>query len=310
MRFPPGLLLAASLLLALVPQAGDADTMALSPPPASAGGSPLSRCAGEGQERRCATFTLRGDWRQGSLLIGNTTPGNQVWFNGRSLSVSPDGDFVFGLDRDEKPDAELKVQTLGAAEQSFHYTVQKRSYEIQEIKGLPPKMVNPPPELQQRIENDQRLAREARQRDSARTDFLQRFIWPCSGRISGVFGSQRILNGEPKQPHYGVDVAVPVGTPVKAPAAGVVSLAENDMYFTGGTLMLDHGQGVASAFLHLSKLKVKVGDVVKQGQVIAESGMTGRATGPHLDWRMNWFDSRVDAQLLVPTMPETGAKKP
>ena len=248
-------------------------------------------------------FKLKGDWQQGALLIGNTLPGNQVWFNGRALSVSPNGDFVFGLDRDEQAEAELKIQSPGAPAQSFKYSVQKRSYEIQRLNGLPPKMVNPPPEVQQRIEDDQRLAREARQVESPRTDFLQKFIWPCEGRISGVFGSQRILNGEAKQPHYGVDVAVPVGTPVRAPAGGVITLASADMYFTGGTLMIDHGQGVASAFLHLSKLMVKVGDVVKQGDVIALSGMTGRATGPHLDWRMNWFDSRIDAQRLPGPMP-------
>lgn len=254
-------------------------------------------------------FKLKGEWQQGAMLIGNTIPGNQVWFNGRTLSVSPDGDFVFGLDRDEKPEAELKVQSPGAAVQIFKYSVQKRSYDIQRLNGLPPKMVNPPAEVQQRIEEDQRLARDARQVDSPRTDFLQKFIWPCEGRISGVFGSQRILNGEAKQPHYGVDVAVPVGTPVRAPAGGVITLASPDMYFTGGTLMIDHGQGVASAFLHLSQLKVKVGDVVKQGDIIALSGMTGRATGPHLDWRMNWFDSRIDAQLLPGPMPQTSGKK-
>lgn len=256
-----------------------------------------------------APFTVIGEWQQGAMLIGNTIPGNQVWFNGRALSVSPNGDFVFGLDRDEKADAELKIQSPGAVLQTFHYPVQKRTYDIQNINGLPSKMVNPPADVQKRIEEDQRLAREARQVDSARTDFLQKFIWPCEGRISGVFGSQRILNGEAKQPHYGVDVAVPVGTPVRAPAGGVVTLASPDMYFTGGTLMIDHGQGVASAFLHLSKLKVRVGDVVKQGDIIALSGMTGRATGPHLDWRMNWFDSRIDAQLLPGPMPDQGSKK-
>jgi len=254
-------------------------------------------------------FKLKGEWQQGAMLIGNTIPGNQVWFNGRALSVSPDGDFVFGLDRDEKDDAELKIQSPGAAVQSFKYSVQKRTYDIQRLDGLPSKMVNPPADLQKRIEDDQRLAREARQVDSPRTDFLQKFIWPCEGRISGVFGSQRILNGEAKQPHYGVDVAVPIGTPVRAPAGGVITLASPDMYYTGGTLMIDHGQGVASAFLHLSKLKVKVGDVVKQGDIIALSGMTGRATGPHLDWRMNWFDSRIDAQLLPGPMPAQSSKK-
>ena len=253
---------------------------------------------------------LSGQWQQGSLLRARTDPAAQVWFNGRKLRLDTQGEFVFGLDRDEQPEAQLKIQLPGTtAPQVLRYAVAKRDYNIQRINGLPPKMVTPPPELTARIEEDQREARAARDHDSDLDGFAQPFIWPCEGRISGVFGSQRILNGEPKQPHYGVDVAVPIGTPVRAPADGVITLAAPDMYYTGGTLMIDHGHGVASAFLHLSKLRVKVGDVVKQGDVIAESGMSGRATGPHLDWRVNWFESRVDAQLLAPAMPAFPGKK-
>ncbi|MGH8456302.1 MAG: M23 family metallopeptidase [Stenotrophobium sp.] len=249
------------------------------------------------------SFEIKGEWRQGSLLLGKAEPGTQVWFDGRRLRLTPQGNFVFGLDRDEKPEAELKLQRPGeSAPQTFRYQVAKRSYKIQRINGLPPRMVTPPPELVVRIEKDQAEARKAREHDSDLDGFAQAFIWPCEGRISGVFGSQRILNGEPRQPHYGVDVAVPVGTPVRAPADGVVTLAAPDMYYTGGTLMIDHGHGVASAFLHLSKLLVRKGERVKQGQVIARSGMSGRATGPHLDWRVNWFESRVDAEELVPPM--------
>jgi murein DD-endopeptidase MepM/ murein hydrolase activator NlpD len=250
-------------------------------------------------------FNLRGEWRQGSAIFGHTAPGAKVWFDGRALRVTPQGDFVFGLDRDEKLEAELRVQ-LGneASAHSFRYAVARREYDIQNITGLPPAMVNPPAAVLERIRAEQSQVAQARRRDTDRGDFAMPFAWPCTGRISGVFGSQRILNGDAKQPHYGVDVAVPVGTPVHAPASGVVSLAHPDMYYTGGTLMIDHGHGLSSAFLHLSKLLVKVGDEVKQGDVIALSGMTGRATGPHLDWRVNWIDARVDAQLLVPAMPE------
>ncbi|MGH8507066.1 MAG: M23 family metallopeptidase [Stenotrophobium sp.] len=253
---------------------------------------------------------LSGQWQQGSLLRGKTDPEAQVWFNGRKLRLDAQGEFVFGLDRDAPAEAELKIQPPGAAApQVLHYQVARRDYKIARINGLPPKMVTPPAALTARIENDQREAREARDHDSDLEGFTQAFIWPAEGRISGVFGSQRILNGEPRQPHYGVDVAVPIGTPVRAPADGVVTLAAKDMYYTGGTLMIDHGHGVASTFLHLSKLRVKLGDVVKQGQIIAESGMSGRATGPHLDWRVSWFQSRVDAQLLVPAMPGSKQKR-
>jgi murein DD-endopeptidase MepM/ murein hydrolase activator NlpD len=253
-----------------------------------------------------APFTLRGDWQQGTAIFGHTAPGARVWFDGRELRLTQAGDFVFGLDRDEKPEGELRVQLQGEARPAaFKFTVSKREYQIQRIEGLPPAMVTPPPSVLKRIKEEQHQVALARGRDSDRDDFAAPFIWPAQGPISGVFGSQRILNGEPKQPHYGVDVAVPAGTEVHAPAGGVVSLAHPDMYFTGGTLMIDHGHGLSSAFLHLSKLRVKVGDVVKQGDVIALSGATGRVTGAHLDWRVNWFDARVDAQKLVPPMAET-----
>lgn len=248
---------------------------------------------------------LRGDWQQGSILRGRAPAGTQIWFNGRLLSLSPAGDFVFGLDRDAPPEAELRIQLPGEPmPQTHRYTVKQREYRIQRLEGLPPKMVTPPAEVLERIRREQAQAAAARKADTPIDGFAQAFVWPCLGRISGVFGSQRILNGEPRQPHYGVDVAVPTGTPVRAPAAGVVSLAHPDMYYTGGTLMIDHGRGLSSAFLHLSKLMVGPGQKVEQGEVIALSGATGRATGPHLDWRVNWFEARVDAELLVPPMDQ------
>lgn len=246
---------------------------------------------------------LEGEWRQGSVLRGQAPPGARVWLDGRELRVTADGRFVFGLHRDAAPATELSVQLPDEpAALTMKADVARREYAIQRIDGLPPKMVSPPPEVQRRIEAEQRLVARARDRDSALTGFAEAFVWPCVGPISGVFGSQRILNGTPKQPHYGVDVAVPTGTPVRAPAGGVVSLAHPDMYYTGGTLMIDHGHGLSSAFLHLSELLVREGDTVRQGDLIAKVGATGRATGAHLDWRVNWFDARVDAQLLVPPM--------
>ncbi len=248
-------------------------------------------------------YTLKGDWEQGSVLVGTTTPGTKVTFNGRKLSVSPEGLFVFALDRDAKPEAELRVAPPHEADVVETHSVTRREWDIQPIAGLPPKLVNPPPETAARIKREQALIGAVKQRDTARSDFAMPFIWPVTGRISGVFGSQRILNGTPKSPHYGVDVAVPIGTKVVAPAGGIVSLAERDLYFTGGTVIIDHGHGLQSILVHLSKLLVKPGEMVTQGQLVAESGMTGRATGPHLHWGLYWFDEHVDAQKFTGPMP-------
>ncbi len=256
-----------------------------------------------------ADVRLSGVWKQGELITGTVPAGTAVEFRGRKLRVSPQGLFIVGLDRDEPETAELRLTLPGGKTETRRFTVQKRAYSIQRIDGLPADKVNPPAAVQERIRRDQALATAARMRDSDITAFAAGFAWPNIGRISGVYGSQRILNGEAKQPHYGVDVAVTTGTPVKAPAGGIVSLAEPDMYYTGGTLMIDHGHGLTSAFLHLSALKVQLGDVVSQGQVIALVGATGRATGPHLDWRISWFDARIDPQRLVPPMPGAKAKQ-
>ncbi|MCI0749559.1 MAG: M23 family metallopeptidase [Nevskiales bacterium] len=249
---------------------------------------------------------LTGEWRQGNVILGRTAPGARVFFNAQAVRVSPQGQFVLGLDRDESPHAELRLVLPSGAEERHAFTVQVRTYAVQRIDGLPPDQVSPPLEMQPRIAEEARRVQAARQRDTARTDFTGGFIWPCRGPISGVFGSQRILNGTPKQPHYGVDVAVPSGTPVRAPAGGIVSLAAPDLYYTGGTLMIDHGHGLSSVFSHLSRLRVKPGQEVRQGDLVAEVGATGRATGPHLHWGVNWFDARVDAALLAGPMPTSG----
>jgi len=269
----------------------------------------VALCAGCASAPAAAgpALELTGEWRQGNLILGRTDPGAAVSFNGRKVRVSPEGLFVIGLDRDEPPKAVLQVALAGSVAKR-EFAVEPRAYDIQRIDGLPPSQVTPPAAALKRIEQDLRQVREARGRDSARTDFAAGFVWPALGRLSGFYGSQRILNGQPRQPHFGVDVAVPVGTPVRAPAGGIVTLAVPDMYYTGGTLMIDHGHGLSSAFLHLHKLLVKEGQTVAQGDLIAEVGATGRATGPHLDWRVSWFDSRVDPQLLAGPMPEPGGQ--
>jgi murein DD-endopeptidase MepM/ murein hydrolase activator NlpD len=174
---------------------------------------------------------------------------------------------------------------------------------VQKIEGLPKAMVEPPPEVARRIEEDQRRVGEARAFDTPRSDFALPFRWPVAAAVTGVYGSARVLNGVPRQPHFGIDLAAAQGTPVVAAAAGLVRLADPDLYYTGGTIILDHGHGVSTTYLHLSRLDVAVGQEVEQGAVIGRVGKTGRATGPHLCWRANWFDVRLDASLLLQPQP-------
>jgi murein DD-endopeptidase MepM/ murein hydrolase activator NlpD len=181
--------------------------------------------------------------------------------------------------------------------------VAPRAYDVQRIDGLPEEMVSPPPEVLARIKAENARIAAARAVDAPVPMYESGFVWPVTGPITGVFGSRRILNGEPRRPHFGVDIAAPEGTPVRAPVDAVVAIAERDMYFTGGTIVLDHGHGLTSVYSHLKEVWVKDGDKVRQGDPIGSVGHTGRVTGAHLDWRVNWFDQRLDPVLLVPPMP-------
>ena len=246
---------------------------------------------------------------QGGLLIGKTDVGNQVWLDNKKLRVASDGTFIIGFGRDAIT-AELRVESIKGEQQIESIKIQPRKYKIERVDGLPPGKVNPKgEEVLKRIRDESKIIKKVRARDDDRIDFMAGFVWPAKGRISGVYGSQRILNGEPKWPHYGLDIAAPTGTPIVAPASGIVTMAHSDMYYSGGTLIIDHGFGLSSTFLHLSKILVKEGEVVKQGSVVAKIGATGRATGPHLDWRINWFKVRLDAQQLVGEMPGIKRKK-
>lgn len=245
-------------------------------------------------------LSLEGAFAQGGMAIGRTAPGSVVRFDGQDVRVAPDGTFVIGFHRDDPPVMTLTVALEDGTVLRRDIAVDQRDYEIQRIDGLPDTMVTPPDDVLARIREEAALVQAARDRDTPGTWFAQGFVWPVKGRITGVYGSQRILNGVPRQPHYGVDIAAPEGTPVVAPASGVVSLAHPDMYFSGGTLMIDHGHGLASAFLHMQRISVVEGERVVQGQKIGTVGATGRATGPHLDWRINWFDKRIDPALVAP----------
>ena len=236
---------------------------------------------------------------QGAMVVGNTHPAAIVEVGGRTLSVAPDGDFVFGVGRDEKGPLVVKIKQPATGWIEHSIAVTPRDWPIENIRGVPPKTVNPPPDIAARIEREQAQVAAARERDDPREDFAETFQWPVQGRISGRFGNQRVYNGTPKSPHSGMDIAAPKGTPVRAPADGVITFVAPDLYLTGGTVLLDHGHGISSNFLHLSRIDVKVGDVVKQGDVIGAVGMTGRATGPHLHWGMSWFYVRIDPLLVL-----------
>jgi murein DD-endopeptidase MepM/ murein hydrolase activator NlpD len=219
--------------------------------------------------------------------------------------MTADGRFIFGFGRDAAAKATLEVAAPDGSVTTQELKIGRRDYDIQRIDGIAKDYVSPPEEVLARIRADSEAAAKARAADRPETDFDSGFTWPALGPISGVYGSQRILNGEPRQPHYGVDIAGPVGTPVTAPADGVITLAHPDMYFSGATLIIDHGHGLSSTFLHLEKIEVTEGQRVRQGEVVALMGKSGRVTGPHLDWRMNWRDERIDPTLLVPPMPKT-----
>ena len=245
---------------------------------------------------------VNGRWVQGGLLLGETAPGARVTFEGRAVEVSPDGVFVIGLGRDAPGRVTLEISRDGNTE-TRTFAVEARDYDIQYIEGVPQETVTPPEEVLERIRREAALVAEARKHIDPRLDFLGGFVTPLEGTITGVYGSQRVYNGTPRSPHYGLDIAGPEGAQVVAPAPGVVTLVHPDMYFSGGTLILDHGYGVSSTFIHLSDILVEEGQTVSRGDLIARVGATGRATGPHLDWRMNWLDTRVDPAIVLEQFP-------
>lgn len=244
-------------------------------------------------------LNLKGKPTQGGLIIAQTNDSAVVEINGVETQTTTDGYFMFGFGRfDEKP---IKVEiTFENITYKATFPVTTREFPTEVIDGLPPSKVNPQPEVYDQINRDNAKVAKARSFYDIREDFLQGFIWPSEGRVSGVYGSRRILNGEPKRPHYGMDIANKTGTEVIAPAAGIVRLAETGMYYTGGTIIIDHGYGLTSTYIHLSQVNIEAGSRVEQGEKIGEIGMTGRATGPHLDWRLNLGKTRLDPQLVIP----------
>ena len=242
---------------------------------------------------------FKGDFKQGSFILGKTLPNNKIFIDDRNIRVSKNGYFAFGLDRDRKNDVIIKIEKNGKSKKIIK-KVFKRKYKIQRIDGLPPKQVTPPPEVYEKIKKDNILIGKARSVDTSLNFFKDKFIYPIEKYIiTGVYGSQRILNGKPRRPHYGIDFHAPEGTPVKAMMDGKVTLAENDMYFTGGTIIFDHGHGISTLYMHMRDINVKVGQKIKQGQIVGTLGQSGRATGPHLDIRLNWFNVKLDPATIL-----------
>ncbi|MBD2859506.1 M23 family metallopeptidase [Spongiibacter sp. KMU-158] len=253
-------------------------------------------------------FELHGELIQGGMIWGQVAPDTKVKLGPYSVKVAENGVFAAGFDRDAAAIVPLEMCRQHQCE-TQQLKIKQREYAVQRVNGVPQKTVTPPAEVLERIRRESAQVGQARKQFLARQDFLQTFQWPLLGPVTGVFGSQRVYNGQPGRPHYGVDVAQPTGTPVVAPQSGVVTLVHPDMFYSGGTLIIDHGQGISSTFIHLSKVLVEEGQHIEQGQLIAEVGASGRATGPHLDWRMNWFGQRLDPELLVGPMPEYAAQE-
>ncbi len=254
-------------------------------------------------------LTLDGKLTQGALVIGKTIAGAKVRLDDKEIRVDDSGGFALGFAHDAKPSAILVVTAPDGKSETRSLAVTPRRYAVQRIDGVPQHYVEPPPEVMKRLEEEYHLVRRARETDSRLPFYRTGFIWPAAGRMSGVYGSQRIVNGKPLRPHFGVNVAAPTGTPVHASAAGKVTLAHPDLYFSGKTVIIDHGLGVSTVYIHMNDLAVATGDEVRQGQKIGTIGSTGRSTGPHLHWGLNWYQDYLDPSTIAGPMPGGAAKK-
>ena len=242
---------------------------------------------------------FQGKFIQGHFIIGKTEPKTKIWIDKQKVRVTDDGYFAFGIGRDRKYDIVISIQKDEKI-QRIVKKIKKRKYRIQRIEGLPEKKVTPPKEVYERIKRENKLIGEARSVDSSLTFFKKKFINPLDESIvTGVYGSQRILNGKPKWPHYGIDFAAKEGTKIKAMLDGTVTMVEPDLFYTGGTLIFDHGHGISTLYMHMQKIFVKKNQKVKQGDIIGTVCSTGRSTGPHLDVRLNWFGTRLDPATVL-----------
>ncbi|MGH6969041.1 MAG: M23 family metallopeptidase [Stellaceae bacterium] len=253
---------------------------------------------------------LEGTLTQGALIRGFAEPGARVTLDGKPVRVAPDGHFIFGFGRDAPTHASLDVVFRDGSRLHRVLDIAPRHYDVRRIENLPPAEVTPPPEALARIKREAAEIDRAFAQQSDSAAFETPLEWPVTGTITGVYGSQTFLNGQARQPHLGVDITAPAGTPVKAAAAGVVSLAEPDLFFTGGTVIIDHGYGLSTLYVHLQNIAVRVGDRVTQGEIVGELGETGRATGPNLHWGLVWGEVRLDPALAAGPMPPPNGASP
>ncbi|CAH0992445.1 hypothetical protein SIN8267_02565 [Sinobacterium norvegicum] len=258
--------------------------------------------AAKPEKQQAVGEVISGQLIQGGIIIRQYPVDAKVTVNNRLLRPDAKGVVMYGFDRDAPAQLTLEVETADGQRVVEQLAIEQRAYRVQKIEGIKRAIMSPSAEDLTRIRAESKQVKLARKDDLDLQGWQQNFQWPITGPITGVFGSQRVYNGVPSRPHYGVDVAAPVGAEVFAPASGRVTLAHDNMFYSGGTVIIDHGHGLSSSFLHLSKLHVTVGQMLEQGDLVAEVGATGRVTGPHLDWRMNWFDQRVDPELLVGPM--------
>ena len=254
------------------------------------------------QAAKAGNIVLNGEFTQGGLIIGNVWPGSLVSLDGKPVKVSKEGSFLLGFGRDAKLDASLSIKFPDGSSETYPVEIVKRNFDVQRIDGLPKRKVTPKPEDVKRIKEDNAKIAQVRKLETEMPYFESGFIWPLKGRISGVYGSPRILNGKPKSPHNGVDVAAETGTEIVAPADGVVALVHQDMFYSGKTLMIDHGHGLSTVYIHMSDILVEDGQKVAQGDPIGKVGMSGRATGPHLHWGMSLFATHLDPALAAGPM--------
>ena len=241
---------------------------------------------------------FKGKFLQGHFIVGITNPSAKIIVDKKEVKVSKDGYFVFGIDRDRKFDLTI-TKIIEGKKEIITKQVLKRKYKIQRIDGLDEKKVTPPESVYKRIKEENNKIGKARAINSDLPFFKNQFIMPVEGIISGVYGSQRILNGKPRWPHYGIDIAAKQGTMIKSSGSGIVTMAEDDLYYTGGTIIMDHGHGISTIYSHLENVMVSVGDEINQGDIIGTVGSTGRSTGPHLDFRVNWFQTRLDPMSVI-----------
>jgi len=241
-----------------------------------------------------AEVTLEGRCEQGGLMVGQAPPGAVVSLDGRVVPSDAEGHFLLGFGREAPPVAVLTVDG-----ETRQLSVAKRDWPVQRINGLPQDKVTPDPAQLARITAENALVAERRSHVTLAARYLSGLAAPAEGPISGVFGSQRILNGEARAPHSGTDIAAPAGAPVKSVGDGVVVLAHPDLFFTGRTVMIDHGLGLVSVYAHMSRIDVAEGERVAKEQVIGAVGATGRVTGPHLHWGASWLDVRLDPMTVL-----------